>query len=147
MGTIYRKGNRFWIGFKDSDGKWIYQTSGFAVGQMDRARKLLQKIEKKIEAGIDVESETGEAPHVIANYVKRWIARRGALGLSDWKNDEGRLRDHVLPAIGNRRFDEIRPRHLRDLFLKFRMSGALAPNAIRNVYSVTKALFRDATMK
>lgn len=78
-------------------------------------------------------------------YAARWIDERRSLDL-DWQNDESRLRNHVLPIIGDMRVDEVRPRHLATLFKQIRANGKLAPRTIYNVYSVVSALFRDASL-
>jgi integrase len=145
MGTVYLKGKMLWIGFKRGD-EWVYQSSGLGVGHEAKARKLLEKIEAKIEAGEELEKASGVDVHVLAHYADVWIEKREALGLADWKSDRARLRDHVLPVLGEKRLDEVRPRHLKDLFLKLRTAGKLAPKTIHHVYTVTKALFRDAVL-
>ena len=42
--------------------------------------------------------------------------------------------------------DEVRPRHLVELFTKLRLKNAVAPKTIYNIYGVVKALFRDAQL-
>jgi integrase len=80
----------------------------------------------------------------VGRYAPRWIESRKALGLADWRNDEARLRRHVLPRLGGLELDCVRARHLVDLFNALRMSKKLAAKTLYNVYSVLKALFRDA---
>jgi integrase len=101
-----------------------------------------------VEAKMAAHAEAGtvdEGPLTLARYAKKWIEERRAL-VDDWQNDDGRLRDHVLPSLGQRRVDEIRARDLADLFKKIRINGKLAPKTIYNIYSVLKALFRDAQL-
>jgi hypothetical protein len=50
----------------------------------------------------------------------------------------------VLPRIGAFELSKVRPRHLKNAFMDLRVEGKLAPHTIRNVYSVVRALFRDA---
>jgi len=47
-------------------------------------------------------------------YTATWIERRKARGVEDAKNDEARLRDHVLcvNGLGDMVLDDVRPKHL-----------------------------------
>jgi hypothetical protein len=81
----------------------------------------------------------------LAQYAKRRIADRVKLGLVSTNMDESRLRLHALPVLGSLRIEEVRPRHIRDLVLKLRTDGKLAPRTIRLVYGVLSTLFRTGT--
>lgn len=80
-------------------------------------------------------------------FVADWIAKRRERGL-DWKNDESRLKHHVLPALGDLLLVEVRARHVVDLFHKLRTDRErnLAQRTIYNIYTVVAALFRDAKL-
>ena len=143
MGSVYRRGNKLWIRFKGADGKWTQSTTDYSVGQERAARKLLSKVEDKIAAGLEL-GEAEEGPLTVARYAARWIEEREKLGLDDWTLDKSRLAHHVLPTLGDMRLDQVRPRHISELAKKLRMGGKLAPKTIYNIYSVMKALFRDA---
>ena len=146
MGSVYPRGKKLWFEFKGPDGRRVQKSSGFEVGQEKQAQAVLESIERRIEAG-KVLAEREMGPINVARYAAMWIERRRMLDLSDWKNDEGRLRLHILPHIGSLRLDKVRPRHLNDLFLELRVQGKLAPHTLRNIYSVLKALFRDALIE
>ena len=76
-----------------------------------------------------------------------WIAKRRERDL-DWKNDESRLKHHVLPERGGLPLAEVRARHVVDLFHKLRTDRErnLAQRTIYNIYTVVAALFRDAKL-
>jgi integrase len=143
MGCIYRRGTRLWIRFKGPDGKWTQRKTSHLVGSEPKARKLLIEVEAKIEAGAEF-AEAGSGPITVARYAEKWISDRESLGLADWGGDAARLKNHVLPTIGNLRLDEVRPRHLVDMVRTLRGLAKLAPKTIYNIYSTLKALFRDA---
>ena len=145
MGTIYRRGDSLWLGFKDASGRWRYKASGFGVGEESRAKKLLEKIEAKVAAGVAHGTEQ-QGPVTVARFADRWIDDRRKLGLEDTDNDLARLRYHILPALGEMRLAEVRPRHVAELVRALRTSGKLAPKSIYNIYSVVRALFRDAQL-
>jgi integrase len=143
MGCIYKRGTRLWIRFKGPDGRWTQQKTSHLVGSEAKARKLLMEVEAKIEAGAEF-ADAGSGPITVARYAKKWIGDREGLGLADWAGDAARLKNHVLPSIGNLRLDEVRPRHLVEMVRTLRGSAKLAPKTIYNIYSTLKALFRDA---
>ena len=156
MGHVYRRGNKLWIAYKGPDGERSRHPTPFKVGQEGKAEKLLSKVEAKVAAGLVPE----EGPLTLERYARRWVAKRKALGLADWKNDEARLDNHVLSDLGKLRLDEVRPRHLAELFQAMRtkprkgkpLKGkrgrhTLAPKTVRHVYSAVTALFRDAVIE
>jgi integrase len=85
------------------------------------------------------EDATGStAPVTVDAWAKSWLEQRDN---RDRDNDEARLRLHVLPTLGSMLLEEVQPRHLAALAREWQ---AKAPRTRRNIYSVTKALFRDA---
>ena len=145
MGSVYPRRNKLWIRFKGPDGKWTQSTTDFHVGDEKKARKLLERVQEKIKAGAALgEKELG--PTTVARYAARWNEDRKKLGIIDWENDARWLRIHALPKIGAMPIAEVRARHLIELFTALRSAGKLAPKSIYNVYSVLKAMFRDAQL-
>ncbi len=144
MGPVYRRGKKLWLRFKGLDGKWTQSKTDFVVGQERQAREALRKLEHRIAANHEL-GEPEKGPVTVARYAERWLEGRRGL-LEDWKTDEGRLRIHVLPRIGNMPLEDVRPRHLIELFAKLRLDGSLAPKTIHNVYGVVRAMFRDALL-
>lgn len=143
MGSVYKRGQKLWIRFKGPDGKWTQSKTDYRLGQERLARKLLAKVEDKIAAGAEL-GEAEQGPLTVKRYAERWTEEREKLGLADWASDASRLKHHVLPVLGSMRLDEVRPRHVAELAKKLRIDGKLAPKTIYNIYSVVKALFRDA---
>jgi hypothetical protein len=123
VGSVYPRKNKLWLRFKGADGEWTQCKTPFHVGEEDAARKLLRKVENKIAAGLEVQGPEATGPLTLARYAERWNEERSKLGLADWKSDRSRLRDHVLPSLGSMALDEVRPRHLADLFRRLRGSG------------------------
>ena len=141
MGHVYRRGKKLWISYKGPDAERSRHATPFRVGQEGKAKELLARVEAQVEAGLVPE----EGPLTLERYARRWVASRKALGLADWKNDDARLKNHVLPALGKLQLTEVRPRHLAELFQAMR--GKRAPKTVRHVYSAVTALFRDALIE
>jgi integrase len=141
--TIFARGNRLYAKTKAIDGTWKQLATGCAVGEEAKARLWLDALERKVAAARAAGATNG--PLTVSFYSKGWIKERQRLGL-DWKNDEQRLRTHVLPAIGAMPLADVRPRHLVEVFQRLRVAGTIAQRTIYNIYSVVSALFRDARL-
>lgn len=146
MGTIYRRGNKLWLGYIDAKGKQHCASSGLDVGHEREAKKILEKIEARIAAGLEHgEAELG--PVTVARFAEQWIKGRREQGLRDVDTDDGRLRKHVLPHLGTMPLDAVRPKHLIAMVKALRATGKLAPRTVYNVYGLVHTLFRDAVIE
>jgi len=142
---VFRRGSRLWLRFKGPDGTWRNARTEYSVGEEREAEKAFRSVTDRIAAGQELLGDRNE-PVTVREYAEtKWFESRRAV-VADWKTDEGRLKIHVLPRLGKMRLEDVRPRHLADLFQKLRASKALAPKSIHNVYGVTSALFRDAAL-
>ena len=142
MGTIYPRGQKLWVGYRDEHNEWQYSSSGFNVGQEKQAQKVLEKIEARIAAGVDAGSALG--PITLRRYGEQWTKKRKGRKVRSVDADEGRLKKHVYPHIGAILLADIRPRHIVHLIEDLRSSGKLAPRTVHHVYGVLHVLFRDA---
>ncbi len=141
--TIFARGTKLYAKTKATDGTWKQLATGFSVGDEAKARRWLDALERRVEAARAAGATEG--PLTVAAYAPGWIEDRRRLEL-DWKNDEQRLRTHVLPALGAMRLDEVRASHVADLFKRIRIAGKIGQRTVYNVYSVVSALFRDAVI-
>jgi hypothetical protein len=67
MGSVYKRGQKLWIRFKGSDGKWTQSKTDYKLGDERLARKLLDKVEDKIAAGLEL-GEAEQGPLTLARY-------------------------------------------------------------------------------
>lgn len=143
---IFTRGSTLWIRFRGVDGKWRNTTTGYAVGQEALAQAVLDGVLARVRGASPGEVVT-VGPETVRAFAEPWIVKRRELDL-DWKNDEGRLRLHVLPVIGDMRIADVRTRHIVDLFHGIRTNTArpVAQRTVYNIYSVVAALFRDAKL-
>ena len=140
--SVFARGRKLYVKIKDVQGRWIQKRTGFSVGQEAEAERLSREFARRIEA----ERKAGASgPLTVADYARTWIERRKVL-VDDWKNDEQRLRAHVLPTIGHMTLADVDAGHLVELFAELRSARRLAQRTIYNVYSVVAALFRDARL-
>jgi integrase len=120
------------------DGTWPEQSTKLrdVPENWPAAERLHREALQLIRARLDATGSTG--PVTVEAWSKRWLADRDN---RDRENDEARLRLHVLPKLGGMKLEDVQPRHLAELAREWQ---AKAPRTRRNIYSVVKALFRDA---
>ena len=144
MGTVYARGNKLWLAFKDGQGKRCYRSAGLSKGEEKQAQRLLEEVEAQVERGEVLEVED-LSEITVTQYAKKWVdGRRDRVKTID--DEERRLKLHTLPHIGHFKVRAVRPRHLRDWVLKLRAGGKLAPRTIITTYSAARTMFRDAVV-
>ncbi len=148
MGSIYARGSRLYIGYKEADGKWNYVSTKLKVGAEEKARKVLEAIERRVAApqrsGIQ---ELG--PPTVRTWAERWNAERQRRGIGSAGQEAARLRLYVLPRIGDMRLEAVRARNIRDVIRELRSqcgSGRdqIAPRTVRHIYGILHRMFEDA---
>ena len=107
------------------------------------AEVVLRRLQQRLDEG-----RTG-APLTVAAYAERWIERRRARAVRTVKDDEARLRDHVLPRLGSLPIAEVRLATLRDFAASLSASTSakgrpLAPRTRLHVLALVEHLLRDA---
>jgi integrase len=146
MGTIYPRGRKLYVGYRDTEGSWQYAATGLNVGQEKAAKKVLEKIESRVAAGVG-HGERDLGPVTVRRFGEAWTARRKKLGMRSVSSEEGRLKNHVYARIGDMPIEEVRPRHLVRLVEELRSGGKLAPRTVHHVYGTLHTLFRDAQLE
>src|SRR5216684_1832273 len=148
MGTVYARGNKLWIGYKDADGSRKYAPTKFIVGQESKAAKVLEAIERRIQATAGF-GEPALGPLTVKRYLASWIKDRRLRNVASAGDDQTRLQRHALPELGELLLAEVRPSHIRTLVrsLKAKVGqgrAQLAPRTVRHVYGVLHRMFEDA---
>lgn len=146
MGTIYARGQRLWLGFRDAAGKRRLVSSGLVVGQEAQAKLLLRELELRARHALPA-APTG-ASTTVGAYLDGWTARRRREGLTDAIHEDQRIRTHAKQLL-EVPLAAVRHRHIRDLVatLKGRIghaAGELAPRTVRKVYGSLHTLFEHA---
>ncbi len=149
MGSVYARGSKLWFRVKNADGSWKSIPSGFAVGEEHAAKAALQAAHEQLEA----ESRAGVSPDgqlTVKGFADRWIEQRKRT-VRTWNSDESRLRLYVFPRIGQMALNDVRAKHLSDLFRDLRSrrddENPVAPKTVHNTYAAVRALFRDAQIE
>lgn len=141
QGSVLSKRGRLYLQVKDEAGAWRQRGTGLLDTPEGHAAAEAMLSEIRIAIHATEEAAGGEVGALtVERWVRTWLRRRD---VADVENDRIRLALHVLPVIGAMRLEDVRPRHLVEVVERLRRAER-APRTIRNVYSVTKALFRDA---
>ncbi|MCC7542744.1 MAG: tyrosine-type recombinase/integrase [Deltaproteobacteria bacterium] len=139
MGSVYKRGDRYYVRFRDLRGVWRARSAGRS---RDEARRVLRDIERGLrEPPTSIAAPVGTGP-TLREVVPGWIDRRRRRGLRDWATDRGRLEKHVLPVLGSMPVGEIRVRHIVSL-IESLAATELAPRSVRKVYGTLHKLLAD----
>ena len=136
---LYYRGNSIWLRYKDESGVWKNQSSGFKKGDEQSAERCITMIRSKIAA----KSISSQNRPTLAHVFSGWIERLQRRGRRSWRDDEARLRKHIMPELGELPIDSITALQIEDTFNRLRDKD-LAPKTIWNIYSALRALFKDA---
>jgi integrase len=141
-GSVTSHRGRLLLKVKDDRGQWVQRSTGLEDTAENRAaaERLLAEVRNRAHA-LDDAGSSGGSP-TVDRWGKRWLEMRKSR-VRDHEHDESRFRVHIAPVIGHMRLDEVRPRHLVELFQAMKREGA-APRTIRNTYGVLRSMYRDA---
>jgi integrase len=141
-GSILSIRGRLYLQVRDGAGRWRQRALKLDDTPANRliAEERMGEVRVLLKARED--AGAGDGAVTVRAWGTKWLAGRKA-SVRDHDHDGTRLRLHVYPVIGSMPLDEVRPRHLVDLVNRLRADGK-APRTVRNVYSVVKAMFRDA---
>lgn len=150
MGVFFRD-RIAWIRYAGPDGKLLRESTH------QRDRRVAERIERQrrreMVAGTwKPKSLREDGRQTVATYADAWVERQRERGIKSIRVEEQKLRTHVLPIVGDRVFDDLRPRDIVQLveLLKRRETqtgkGRLAPRTVRNAYAVFQRMCRDAVV-
>lgn len=107
------------------------------------AERLLAQRERSVADGTWTPHATG-SKLTVAEVQALFVAQREADGISTWKDERSRLRDHVLPVIGARRMALVSRGDVKTLIAGLVSGGKLAPRTVHRVYEAMQALWQFA---
>lgn len=137
MASVYPKRGKYWAQVKRA-GKW----TSVPTGETNKEEAL--KCAKKIQDAIDrAEAQGVTGPVTLRKWVDSWLVKRREAG-DDWRKDQGRLKKHILPVLGQLELGKITTAQIRALVHDLRFKKQLANRTARNVYYVLAAAMRDA---
>ena len=158
-GSVFERDGRLVLKVKDASGEWKQLTTPLRVGQEQEAEALLKQLVKRAKSASVFAESTGQI--TVKSFAAKWIETRHKL--TSWKDDESRLRQHILPAIGSTVLRNVTTKDLRDMVRALERKTVnrkirrgkdlvasevlLSAKTIRNVYGTCVSLFRDAAVE
>lgn len=134
--------------FKQADGRWVAEVSyRDEMGKLKRrrvygrtqaeARSKQRAVRDAIQSGVPIKPTTT----TLAMWIETWIS--GSLAASSRRQSTIDLytavaRRHLVPDLGQRRLDQIRPSAVEAMVVAKRKDG-LAPSTVRTIYTVLRA--------
>jgi len=130
---------------------WIvYQVDGKRVREKGCGRnkqateRLLAKRLREVEAGTWKPSKARADKLTVTQYAARWVVTRQAEGVLTWRDYEARLRDHVLPVIGEMELAKVRRADVKALVAGIVAGGKLSPRSVIHVYDALRSMYSRA---
>lgn len=142
MGSLYRRGKTWWIGYTDANGRRIDQSTGLKVDQEALARRVLATMVAEIKTQ---RRQKGDAPETttLEKYAELWSGRREKAGHTDAKHELSMLKSHALRLFGSLALEDVTVEHVREVLASMRALD-LAPRTCSNQYGMLHRLFLDA---
>lgn len=95
-------------------------------------------------------SKGGAAGRTLGNYAEEWLEGRLAAGVKSYRNEAQRLRQHVLPVLGQKKLADVRRQDVRELIADFAKTPSKAtdklpaPRMVHRVYEDLRTLYAHA---
>ncbi|WP_328865480.1 tyrosine-type recombinase/integrase [Streptomyces sp. NBC_00304] len=116
------------------------KSKSFPDGQKRLAEKWLSGIEADMTRGQYIDPRAGRL--TVRQHAERWLASI-TMDPSTFVSTETRIRLHVLPHLGSRSLDTLRPIHIREWLRKLE-DGGLAPAYRRVIFANLNAMLTAA---
>lgn len=141
-----------------------YQKSGkthyyyaFEVKEKSGKRKTLKKRgfktkkdARNAEAERRVEWESGQyidpSKMKFGEYITHWLANKNDITPETRHTNEGHLRNHIIPELGNIKLQEINVGHIQSFIGKLKIKG-IADSTIRKIFNLMQTCFKSAHRK
>src|SRR5882672_1145370 len=152
MGCVYNRGTKanpnYWIRWREN-GVNRFQQIGpdKALAKATMAQIEGNRQKKKLSRRLGVETEPLPPAPLFDTAADDWIKMRSTIGADGhpafraWRDDRGRLKNHLRPRLGSRHLDEITVDDVLAVIEKMRPTHA--PQTIRNVTHTLSRLYED----
>jgi integrase len=140
MAHIQKRSKNAWrVRYREPDGRERYSETFARRIDADRFRTY---IEADLTRGEWTDPRFGRER--FADYAPRWLNTKADVGDRAFTNIEGRVRNHLIPAFGDKAIADIRP---SDVFAwRAKMKAERAPDTVNAALGTLRQLFRAAVM-
>lgn len=138
MATVYQPKDKARLYIRYQAGAvWKSKATPFVAGQEQAALAMAVALEQQYP--------TQGKSLTVKEWSAAWLDERSGL-VRDYKNDRQRINKYVLPVVGDMHLRDVKALHVLQVIESLKKADK-APRTIRNVYSVLKAMWRDAVIK
>jgi integrase len=138
---LYKRGDIWWARYAGVGGVLVRESTG------ERDKTLATRVQarrrREVKDGTWRPMDRG-GKLTVAAYAEKWIAKQHARKLSTARDIETRMRLHVLPIVGERAIEDLRPRDIVAFLEKIQAESALAPRSIHHVYDALRLMLKAA---
>jgi hypothetical protein len=119
----------------------------YSLGTADKslARRKLAASTSCLPQGVDPfgAAEAAGAPERVGEYAEAWLSAREARGISKARWERSYFKNHVVEAIGNMAFEDVKPAHVRFILEEAAEKG-LKHSTVGEVRAVLHRIFDEA---
>lgn len=122
-----------------------------SITDEDGAKRYAAFLTRQVRAGalvLDDPTVEASAPgESFAAWSERWLSARKTKGLASVKDDESRLRVHILPVLGDKLMAKIQPPDLEAFVAQLDAKvqrGQMSWKTARNIWGLVSKAFKDA---
>jgi len=109
----------------------------------DYVEKELYKFRIEVESGEYIKPEKS----LLNDFVELWEEKyaKEHLGAGTLETHKSHIKNHILPALGHLRLEQIRPKHILDLLSSLRTEKDLSDSTVQYNYRVLRNIFERAS--
>lgn len=134
------------VRFADGKRKWIALPKGLSHREAEaRAQEIAASA--RTQTSIEAVRAIAKPGETFGEWSDRWLMHREAQGLESVRDDRSRLKTHVLAILGPVQMRAISVGHIEDVRDRIDSkikSGELSWKTGQNVWTIVRAVFRDA---
>ncbi|WP_198679328.1 tyrosine-type recombinase/integrase [Thermomonospora amylolytica] len=125
------------VPYRDANGKQSSET----FGTLKEAKAFRDKTRTRRNEGLIIDAKAGAVS--VAGYAAEWLKTAAVKRPTTYKNYEGYVRLHIVPALGGHQLRAVTRADVQG-FVNGLVCKGLAPGTIRNVYMALASMFRAA---
>lgn len=133
-----RRSNQEGSVYKRSSGSWLAQVSiqGRRISKsfptQREARAWIKRMQEQIECGLSVSG----ARITVGEYLELWLENtRSTLRPKTWIQYQGIVRNHLTPALGEIRLNDLQPQQIHSLY-NHKMANGISRRTTKLIHSV-----------
>lgn len=144
--SIYKRGRIWWLRYMGPDGVEVRETTGTADPR--RAERMLKDRKREVAEGRWLPRAVGtDARPTVASFAPAWVASLHSRRVKTAGEYAQRMRGHIIPVLGSRPLDTIRPRDVVAFIQGIAAAGTHAPRTVHHIFDALRSLMQWAVFE